>query len=80
MICLDEQMEAFEAYADDAFDELIEWMCANKKEIIDMARERMVDGFEEYGDTMWQWDEAKREREKMEEIADAVNYSIPDCG
>ena len=78
MINLNEQMLAFEANCDEAFDNLIEWMCEKKDDIIEAARERMVEGFDLYGDEMWTWTPEQRDSAKVEELADAVNYSIPD--
>ena len=80
MLSLLEQVRIYEEVCDTAFDDMLIEMQERKLEIIDLGRERLIDGFEEYGDDMWEWDDRTRDAEWMQEAADAVVYKVSEHG
>ncbi len=70
------QTNVFNNRAEEEFDLMLEDMRVRKAEIIETAFDRFLDGFYEYGDRMWRWDDDKRDKEMMEEWADGLNYRI----
>ncbi len=68
------QERIFDHEAQDAADDLAEMLTHEADEIIALARERLRDGFAEYGSTMYEWQPAERRRNLIEELADAVVY------
>jgi hypothetical protein len=77
VIPLAEQLRRFDACADEAFEEVMGHMRVRKDHIIAMARERLIDGFREFGDEMWHWLESDSVHEGEQEGADHVNYYVP---
>ena len=73
---LAEQLEIFDEVADEAFDDMLLEMQERKLEIIELGRERLIDGFVEYEDEMWGWDDEERDLNWTEECADALNYKV----
>ena len=71
-----EQLSVFDEVADNAFDDMLTEMQERKLDIIDTARDRLIEGYDEYIDEMWTWDDMRRDQEWMEEVADAVNYKV----
>ena len=47
-----------------------------RDEVLKAARERLVSGFEIYGDEMFTWDDKTARENIIEELADAVNYML----
>ena len=45
-----------------------------RAEVIRVGIQRLVEGYEEFGDAMYKWDVNRRDEEMFEEIADAVVY------
>lgn len=74
---LDEQLDAFDELAGRAFEMVVDDLTNNYTRIRDMARQRIIAGFDEYGDTMWKWRPETLFQEGLEELADAVNYKVP---
>ena len=77
---LNEQLLVFDRECDYAIEVLWMEIEDNMDEIIAMARERLIDGFEEYGDAMWKWDDSVRSQAWKEEAADALNYIVGGLG
>ena len=73
---LEEQLELFDKISPYIVDEVLSLMLAYEGEILEMARERLISGFKEYGSLMFEWDDIKRESAILEELADAVNYFV----
>ena len=71
-----EQLSVFDEVADERFDDMLIEMQERKLDIIDTARDRLIEGYDEYIDEMWTWDDMRRDMEWMEEVADAVNYKV----
>lgn len=46
-----------------------------RERILTMARERMMDGYVQYGSEMYDWTPEQRLTEICEELADALVYS-----
>jgi hypothetical protein len=78
MISLEEQLKMFDGVAsafilslataimDDGFAE----------KVLSVARERLISGYEEYGDLMFTCDDDTARKNVIEELADAVNYMV----
>jgi len=79
MLSLAEQIHIFDEYADDCFENMLLEMSERREEIIETARGRLIDGFSEYGDEMFTWDDARRDCEWLQEVADGVNYKVSEC-
>ncbi len=47
---------------------------AYRRYLHDLAYQRLLEGYELYGDKMYRWSEACRERNADEEVADAIVY------
>jgi hypothetical protein len=79
MVTLEEQLEQFEHHAMD----IIEALAASLTDpvivadIISLARERLIDGHAAYGDRMFHKHDDELTLETFEELADAVNWSLP---
>lgn len=75
-IHLSEQERLFERRWKDVVSELIEKL--NDQEYLarvhDMALTRLRVGYKHYGDTMYRWSHAVRERNMDEEVADYIAY------
>lgn len=62
------------------FDETVEWMREMLKdnefldEVEEMAAKRLAEGYEKYGSKMYSWDSETRDRNILEELADAFVY------
>lgn len=57
-----------------AFGTLYELLNYSSNELRTLALARLRSGFEQYGSTMFEWDEETRRRNVMEELADALVY------
>lgn len=44
------------------------------KQIAELQEERLAEGYEEYGSTMWEKDDARLLYEAFQELADGLNY------
>ena len=75
-----EQLSVFDEVADNAFDDMLIEMQERKLDIIDTARDRLIEGYDEYIDEMWTWDDMRRDQEWMEEVADGLNYKVSESG
>jgi hypothetical protein len=71
---LDQQVGIFEAHWEDAYDDLPRILERYRAVIHDMARERLIEGFAEFGDAGYRWKPPKRLRALLEELADAAVY------
>jgi hypothetical protein len=77
MIPLDNQLRLFEMRKWGVLDKLRERLdneVGFEVKVLRLAKQRLRDGFVTYGDTMYRWDEKKRERNMLEELADYVVY------
>jgi len=74
VIPLEEQLELFDERRDDAWFELVDMVGWDWKEIVALARERLIAGYHTYGDQMFRWGAAERRRNVLEELADALVY------
>lgn len=88
-VSLEKQLEAFEALSGGLYDDLLEAMkdpeC--KAYVISLARKRLKTGYVEYRDDMFFAHDDELGKMVYEELADAVNWSLPiranicwDCG
>ena len=77
---LDEQLAIFDRRSAAAFDEYIDLLHRNRALVLCMARQRLIDGYDAYGDAMFRWDLPRRRAEALEEGADGVNYLVPSGG
>jgi hypothetical protein len=73
---LAEQIARFGIQAEDLLDELQRNLGSRwfRDEVIRVAVSRLVEGFDEYGRQMYDWDEDTRDRNMFEELADWVVY------
>ena len=73
---LDEQLRRFELRWEKVLVELRDSLdyVAYRGYLHGLARQRLLEGYEIYGDEMYRWSEACRERNADEEVADAIVY------
>lgn len=76
IIPLDIQIANFDQHIDTAISMLPAYFQLHHEAIADMARDRLVSGFDEYGDEMWQQNQTELSRELGEELADALNRLV----
>ena len=72
-----EQLAAFDQYRELLFERMVQEIVDNREVILDIARERVEWGFEMYGSTMWGWGAEELTRNRFEEYADGVVYTLP---
>lgn len=71
-----EKLAEFDSHVDDAFDDLLNFIVDHEQAIKALARGRLVTGHFIYGEgLMFEFDPNRLDKERIEEIADAVNYS-----
>lgn len=78
-VTLETQLEAFECHAESILDGIIDSLQDPfiRPTIIKMARERLAENFVQYGDTMFHRHDDELAGEVFEEIADAINWTLP---
>jgi hypothetical protein len=76
VIPLDEQLRIFEERERDAYYAILYIMYTEWPRVVALARERLIAGYCEFGDQMFRWDSETRHRNVLEELADALNYSV----
>jgi hypothetical protein len=74
-----QQLALFDRNANNLFDAAVAEMVANKHLIIATARQRLEQGFELYGCTMWAWSLDVLRANRFEEYADGLNYMLPEA-
>lgn len=71
-----EKLAEFDGYVDDAFDDLLNFIVDHEEAIKAVARARLVTGHFIHGESlMYEFTPGRLDRERTEEIADAINYS-----
>ena len=73
---LQEQLAFFDEYADDAYDRALEAFTMDREAIIAAARRRLAGGYPIYGMTGWLWKRWKLLKNRREEFADSLNYTV----
>lgn len=73
---LDEQLDFFDIHADLAFERTLQALADDRKKIIHEARKRLSANYELYHDEGWFRTPTRLERDRLEEFADAVNYTV----
>lgn len=73
---LDEQMTHFDRHVDDAWLDLSDLMGRYESTIKSVARARLMHGYAEFGDSMFEKDNQLLIIEMIEEVADAINYVL----
>jgi hypothetical protein len=74
-LTLDAKLEAFDWNAEQAVDEIIDWLTRHRGDLIAVARGRHVTGHYLYADRNFaEWDTDRLRKEAAEELADAIVY------
>ena len=68
------QLSIFEMAHEQAFSIIRRLLKSDRGTLYRLAENRLVDGFEEYGSAMYDWDSERRLAEVLEELADAIVY------
>jgi len=69
------KLAEWDANADQAFEELLDWIVKNRDELLAVARGRHVWGHYRYADrNYYEYDADRLVSETAEEIGDAINY------
>ena len=71
---LERQLKLCERHLDKAYVDLLRMVKARKKEIIELAKEGVILGYDKYGDESWNKTYAELQQDSMEEIRDALVY------
>jgi hypothetical protein len=75
-IPLQRQLELYDRFKVESLYAIKSMIDSHGDEIMAMARDRLVEGFDLYGDEMWFQATPETMRETMEELADAVNRLV----
>jgi len=75
------QTELYDRQARKAYRRALRYFKDHQEEIIEAGRGRMLgSGFDQYGETVFQKTYADLERDKLEEAADLVVYTVVEIG
>ena len=75
-LTLEQQLEHFDRKAEQAYARCLRSFKDRKPEIIQRARQRLVEGQGIYGDDGFHWTHARLHEAELEEMADLVNYRL----
>jgi len=75
-LSLEEQLEHFDRKAPQAFVRCLRDLKANKEQIIEEARRRLIEGFGPYGRTMFRASFDELSKAEIEKQADAINRRL----
>ena len=75
---LEEQLDLFDRRAEQAYARHLRHLKDPdyKRQVLRMARVRLAEGFETYGDLMFTWSHQRLTDEELQEDADAINYRL----
>lgn len=80
MTPLDAKLALFDLHADQAVDEIIEWLQTSRSDLVALARGRHVEGHYRYGDgNFLEWDDGELRAQWAQEVADAIVYGSRLC-
>jgi hypothetical protein len=77
-LSLEEQLELFDKYLDNATDRLLyQFTVPGLRKVVQrIARDRLVRGIKDFGDTSWHRHPDELMKETIEELADAIVYLV----
>jgi hypothetical protein len=75
-LTLEDQLDLFDREADRMYARCLRSFKDRKGEILAASRQRLIEGYEQYGAGGFSWPHDRLHQAELEEYADAINYRL----